>query len=126
MSTSAKGVLLFPTDRKPDGVTWDDVGRIWTSPSGVLPIEPSMRSEEPHQVVGGAEHSGAYRLLDIQMQLFQQIAGVNNALQGRLDSGSSSAALFESQVRNSATAILDLLESFDGFRRMRDALVSDC
>lgn len=123
MSTSAKGVLLFPTDRKPPEMSWTEVAQCWSRPGGVLPIEPSMRSGEPHQVNNGAEQAGAYHLLDLQIKMLQQVSGVNDALQGRLERGNASAALYETQVRNSAIAILDLIESFNDFRRKRDRLV---
>lgn len=126
MSTSAKGVLLFPTDRKPADKSWEEIAEMWASPNGVIPIEPSGRSGEPHQVTAGTEPSGAYHLLSLQMQLFQQVSGVSEALQGRLESGNASAALYETQVRNSAVAILDLIESFNEFRRQRDYLVNHC
>lgn len=124
MSTSAKGVLLYPVDCKPDGWDWEDIYEVWARPSGVLPIKTTPNSKEPHQVISNAEHSGAYHLLDLQMQMLQQVSGISGALQGRIETSNSSAALYDAQVRNSAVAILDLLESFNSFRRSRDLLVA--
>jgi len=123
LSTTAKGVLVFPEESKPDWITWKDVSQSWARTNGVLPLRRGGR--EPHQIVSANTPTGAYQLLDMQLQLFQQISGVNGALQGRIDEGGShnSAALYEAQMRNSAVAILDLLESFDAFRRQRNRLV---
>lgn len=60
------------------------------------------------------------------MQLFQQISGVSGALQGRLDSGNASASLYDAQVRHSAVAILDLIDTFNAFRSNRNSLINSC
>lgn len=126
MGASAKGVLLFPMDKKPDNYTWEEIGELWTSCSGIIPYENrSGMPGEPKQIISGGEHSGAYKLLDIQMQLLQEISGVTGALQGRADGTRQSAALYDSQVRNSSVAILDIMESFNAFRRQRDRLVAE-
>ena len=37
MRSSAKGVLLFPETALPDGWTWEDARRCWSSSNGLLP-----------------------------------------------------------------------------------------
>lgn len=37
MSFSAKGVLLFPQEQLPDGLTWEDIGRRWCSTNSIIP-----------------------------------------------------------------------------------------
>ncbi|MCM1484219.1 MAG: hypothetical protein NC043_07770 [Muribaculaceae bacterium] len=123
MSVSAKGVLLFPIDKKPECYSWEDIGRLWADCNGIIPYDNNGTPGEPHQIIAGSEHSGAYHLLDLQMQLFQQVSGVSSALQGRLESGNASAALYEAQARNSAVAILDLLDTFNAFRQHRNKLI---
>lgn len=123
MSTSAKGVLLFPNDQKLDNMDWPEIGRIWSSPNGVIPYDPRRSSGEPHQVVSQGEQSGAYRLLETQFGLFQQISGLTEALQGRLPQTNTSAALYESQLRSGVTALRDLLDSFNDFRIRRNELI---
>lgn len=60
------------------------------------------------------------------MQLFQQISGVSEALQGHVEHKNMSAAMYEAQVQHSSVAILDLLDSFNSFRRHRNYLVANC
>lgn len=79
---------------------------------------------EPRQVIANGDNAGAYQLLNLQMELFQQISGVSGALQGHSANGSVSAALFDSQVQRSATAILDMISSFHSFREMRNRLIA--
>ena len=59
-------------------------------------------------------------LLDTEMKLFQQISGVTSALQGQPAGSNMSASLYESQVYNSAIALLDIYETFNSFRECRD------
>ena len=53
-------------------------------------------------------------------KMFQQISGVSTALQGQNIGGNMSASLYESQVQNSAIALLDIFETFNSFRAARD------
>lgn len=52
--------------------------------------------------------------------MFRQISGVSTALQGQDIGGNMSASLYETQVQNSAIALLDIFETFNSFRRVRD------
>lgn len=125
MSVSAKGALLMPVDALVPGMSPKDVGRLWAQCDSVIPYRPTKG--EFKQMVSAGDSAGAYRLLDLQMQLFQEISGVSGALQGRLtDSARASAALYDSQVRHSTVAILDLMDSFHAFRGMRNRLVAGC
>lgn len=126
MSTSAKGALLFPTDSKPDSLSWQQLSTLWSKPGAVIPVRSNQSAQMPQQIISGSEPAGAYRLLDLELQLLQQVSGVNNALQGRLESGATSAALFRQQVESSSVAILDILESFNEFRQRRNALIKNC
>ncbi|MBD5313249.1 MAG: hypothetical protein HDS06_03365 [Bacteroides sp.] len=119
LANSAKGVLLMPTDAIPAGLDMEMVADIWSRPGGVIPINPTAR-ERPVEITASGRSEGAAKLLEIEMQLFQQISGVTSALQGQAPASNVSASLYESQVYNSAIALLDLYESFNSFRTMRD------
>lgn len=123
MRVSAKGVLLFPEDQLSENMTLDDVARCWAQPFGVLPYSPGLSNDRPTQIISGGENAGAYRMLETQLSLFQQVSGVNDALQGRLSQAQTSAALFDSQLRSSAIALLDLLDTFNEFRLQRNLKV---
>ncbi len=123
MNVSAKGVLLFPIQQKPDFMSWYDVGKAWAQCNSVIPYDPRHSSQGPQQVISSGENVGAYHLLEMQLQLFQQVSGVSDALQGKVASPATSAALFDSQLRSSAIAILDLLDSFNNFRLQRNNMI---
>lgn len=122
MGVSAKGTLLVPVESLPTGWTEKEVGRLWAQSNSVIPYH--YGKGEPRQVIANGDNAGAYQLLNLQMELFQQISGVSGALQGHAANGSVSAALFDSQVQRSATAILDMISSFHSFREMRNHLIA--
>ncbi|WP_289732729.1 PAS domain-containing protein [Duncaniella dubosii] len=121
LANSAKGVLLMPTDAVPPGLDMEKVADIWSHPGGVIPVNPTAR-RLPVEVTAAGRSEGAARLLEMEMQMFQQISGVTSALQGIAPGANVSASLYESQVYNSAIALLDVYESFNSFRTMRDRI----
>ncbi|CCX49038.1 putative uncharacterized protein [Bacteroides sp. CAG:927] len=124
LGSSAKGVLLFPVDQKPDGLSWRELGALWANTNSVIPYYRTGNGVEPRQVVNSGEHTGAHQLLDIELKLLQQISGVSGALQGQLGRGDSSAALYEAQTRNAAVALRDLLDTFHSFRQLRNRKIA--
>ena len=121
---SAKGVLLFPEDALVKGMSMEHAARMWNNPGGVVPVSAnSKRLPQEIHTVGAAE--GASNLLDIEMKLFQQISGVSSAMQGMVPNSSTSASLYESQVYNASISLLDIFETFNSFRSMRDSLIAD-
>lgn len=119
IGSSAKGVLLFPQDQKPKNVSWDEIADVWSRSDGIIPIT-GTNSGLPHQVVTRSADDGAYRLLDLQMKLFDNISGVSDVIAGRDVASSTGRDVYESRLRNSAVALADLLDSFAAFRADRD------
>lgn len=124
IGTSAKGVLLFPADQLPDGMTMGDVAAEWARPDGVIPFQPRAGVAGPEQMVSGKEPSSAYRLLEMELALMRQSSGVSAALSGQAtDADARSAALHEAQAAASGIALLDMFAAFDSFRAARDRKV---
>lgn len=120
MSTSAKGVLLFPVKSKPDSVTWDDISRRWASCGGVIPYNHVVGSPQPSQVTSSGPDAGASKLLEIQMQMINDVSGVGDILLGRDISTNMSIERYESQLKNAASALTDILATFNDFIQLRD------
>lgn len=112
---SAKGVLLFPQECLPDGMTLDDVGEQWARYNGILPIRHTPGRALPQQVTGGAANAGIHDLLGMQLKFFEDISGVSGALQGKPGFAGMSASLYAQQTQNSTLSLLDILESFSDF-----------
>lgn len=123
MSTTAKGVLLFPDDQRVDGFDWREITERWAQSDGVIPIS-GRGMHLPQQVMTNPGGSGAYQLLELQMKLFDDISGVNDALLGRSATGAKGAEMLESQLRNATIALSDIFETFGSFREDRNAKAS--
>ncbi len=123
MSSSAKGVLLFPENQIPDGMTIEDIADEWTRYNGVIMFRPKPGEALPQQISVNATNVGAYELLKLQMQLLENISGVHGAMQGETPRGGTPAALYNQQRLNAEVNLIDLFESFKSFRECRDTKV---
>lgn len=120
MGASAKGVLLFPEDQIPDGMTIEDIADEWTKYNGIILFRPRPGSPMPQQIAVNATQVGAYEMLSLQMRLFEDISGVHGAIQGKAAQSGTPASLYAQQIQYSSTNLLDLFESFKTFREDRD------
>lgn len=120
MATSAKGALLFPINQKPSDMTWEQIGKNWSATGAIIPYNPRPGEPSPQQIITPNTDLGAYRLLDLEMKLFDNISGVGDALLGRNVSPATGQNLYEAQVRNATIALLDILETFNSFVNERN------
>lgn len=120
MGSSAKGVLLFPENQIPDGMTIEDIAEEWTRYNGVILFKPKPGEALPQQVAVNATNVGAYELLNLQMKLLDDISGVHGAMQGQTPSPGTPANLYMQQVQNAGINLIDIFESFKSFRENRD------
>lgn len=123
ISASAKGVLLIPDDCIPDCMTPEDFADAWVRFNGCVVYTPSKTGAVPHQVSSNSTNIGIHEMLSLQLKFFEDISGVQGALQGKPGYSGMSAALYSQQVQNATTSLLDLLDSFQEF--VRDAAYKD-
>jgi len=123
MRSSAKGVLLFPETALPDGWTWEDARRCWSSANGLLPYNPRYSEAKPEQVSANGTSIGAYQMIELQMKLFEEISGVSGALQGKAPTVNSANA-YQLQSENANIAMSDVFDTFEAFRRQRDRKIT--
>ena len=122
MGTAAKGVLLFPVQSKVEGMKWTDIQRMWADPGGIIPYRPAGDAK-PEQVVTPVADIGARDMLQTQIRLFEEVSGVSDALMGKSVSAAIGAQRYESEVRNAAASISDLMETYRDFLTTRDELI---
>jgi len=115
MRASAKGVLLMPEDSLPDGVSMEDIAESWAEFNGVIVFKPSKSGQIPHQVANNSTNIGITELLNLQLKFFEDISGVNGALQGKPGYAGTSAAKYNQETQNATMSLLDMLESFSYF-----------
>lgn len=116
MRASAKGVLLFPEECIPDGMTIDDVADEWARFNGVIMIkQPRSGTALPQQVANNCTHIGIHEMLSMQLKMLEDISGVTGALQGKPGFSGMSASLYSQQTQNATTSLLDILDTFSNF-----------
>ena len=115
MRASAKGVLLMPEDCLPDGVSMEDIAESWAEFNGIIVYKPSPSRQIPQQVANNSTNIGITELLNLQLKFFEDISGVNGALQGKPGFSGQSASMYNQQVQNSTMSLLDMLECFSQF-----------
>lgn len=120
---SAKGVLLFPEECLPKGMSIDDIADEWSRFNGVIAIKTKNNTQIPQQIAQNSTNIGIQELLQLQIKFFEDISGVNGALQGKPGLSGMSASLYSQQTQNATTSLLDLLESFSEF--VKDAAYKD-
>lgn len=114
MRSSAKGLLLFPEDCLPKGMTIEDVADEWARFNGMIVIKKGA-TMLPQQVSNNATNIGVGELLNLQLKLIEDISGVSGSLQGKAGFSGMSASLYAQQTMNSTASLLDILETFSTF-----------
>lgn len=115
MRASAKGVLLFPEECMPKGMDINDIADEWSRFNGVIAIKTKGAAQLPQQISNNSTNIGISDLLNLQLKFFEDISGVNGALQGKPGFSGMSGSLNAQLTQNATTSLLDLLETFSGF-----------
>lgn len=115
MRASAKGVLLFPEECLPTNMSLSDIADEWSRFNGVIAIKTKGTASIPQQLANNSTNIGITELLNLQLKFFEDISGVNGALQGKPGYSGMSASLYNQQTQNSTTSLLDILDSFSMF-----------
>lgn len=115
MRASAKGLLLFPEDCKPDGMSMEDIAEEWSRFNGIIMFKAKAGVPIPQQISNNSTNIGISELLNLQLKFFEDISGVNGALQGKPGYSGISASLYAQQTQNSTNSLLDILDSFGMF-----------
>lgn len=123
LGSSAKGVLMFPESAKPTSMSMEEIAQEWTSYNGIIYYKPLPGVTPPQQIITNTSQTGAYQLLDLQLQLFKDTTGVYSALQGQQPASGTPASLYAQQTQNSATNLVDIFETYRQLRENRDTKI---
>lgn len=113
MKSSAKGALLMPEEALGKQKI-EDIAESWAKVGSII-MYKAKDGHKPEQLSANITNIGITDLLNLQLKFFEDISGVQGALQGKPGYSSMSGVLYEQQRQNSTTSLLDLLESYDGF-----------
>jgi len=122
MRASSKGVLLVPEEAI-GSMDIEEIADEWSRFNGVIAIKTKNGVPMPQQVANNSTNIGITELLQLQLKMFEDISGVNGALQGKMGYSGTSGTLYAQQTQNATMSLLDLLDTFSDF--VRDAAYKD-
>ena len=124
-SSSAKGLLVCD-ETALDGMRKEDIVDEYVRTNGVVYVrlKPGQRVNDVIQQYSGTTAvSGDFELLNLQLKLINDIAGVNSAMQGQVPKSGTPSALYAQQAQNASINIKGLMDSMKNFLRKRDTLI---
>ena len=117
LRTSAKGLLAIPDSAlEGTGLTIEDVADVWAKPGGVFVFKAKAGVPLPTQITNSVQNLGIAELISMEKQFFDEITGVNAALQGK-SVGNVSGTYYAQQTQNAATSLQGILTSYSSFRK---------
>lgn len=114
LASTAKGVVLYPTDQIPEGISWRELRRMWATPGSILPFKRTSKTVMPREVVGSGSLAGASQLLRMQLDMFADMSGATASARNGAGTHMSAEAMRE-QTEQSMLGLLDVLADFDAF-----------
>lgn len=114
INASAKGVLMIPEDVL-NGRDPQEFADEWAKFNGVIVYTPGKSGKVPEQITANSTNIGLHELLNLQLKFFEDISGVNGALQGKASFSGESGSHAQMMAQNAATSLVDILESYDEF-----------
>lgn len=111
---SAKGALLVPEDCL-KGQDPQEFADSWARFNGVIVYTPSKSGVVPQQVSANSTNIGLHEMLSLQLKFFEDISGVNAALQGKASFAGESGNHAELMAQNASVSLIDILQSFQEF-----------
>ena len=121
-SAGAKGMLVVDEDSL-ESMTREEVVDEWVRYNGVIFVKlknGKRAADVISQFNGAGALTSDFELLNLQLKLINDIAGVNSAMQGKSAPSGTAASLYAQQVQNSSLNLKGMFESFKAFRRRRD------
>lgn len=117
IKASAKGALLVPEDVVPEDADPNEWADSWAKVNGVMFYKVKSHGKVPEQVAANSTNIGIHELLSLQLKFFEDISGVNSALQGKASYSGESGSHAQVMAQNAATSLVDIFESFNDFQQ---------
>jgi len=116
MRASAKGLLMIPEQvLEGSSMSIEEIAEEWSRFNGVIVYKAKPNIPIPQQVANNSTNIGINELLQVQLKFFEDISGVNPALQGKSSYSGESGSHAQIMAQNAATSLLDIFESFSDF-----------
>lgn len=119
---SAKGVLIFPEEMLGE-MSKQEILQEWTKFNGVIFAKTKPGVPMPQQINTSVVTAGDMEMIQMQMKFLDEVSGIHGAIMGENAKSGTPSSLYAQQAQNSSINIVDLLETFNDFRRRRDMKV---
>lgn len=123
IGASAKNLLAVPEECIPSHMDLSDFMAEWSKVNGVILYKSKDGVPLPQVLSANSVNTDANSLLQMQMQLINQISGLNGALQGQAPKSGTPSSLYAQQAENSSINIADIMSVFGSFKEKRDKKV---
>lgn len=120
IGASAKNLLAVPEECIPDNMSLQDYMEEWSKVNGVILYKAKDGVAMPQAISANTVNTDANSILQLQMQLINQISGINEAMQGQAPKSGTPASLYAQQAENSSINIADIMATFGAFKEKRD------
>lgn len=120
IGASAKGLLMVPQECIPDDMDIRDFAREYVKTNGVILIKKGAYDKLPKQISMNGTNIGAWEMFAQEMNIMQQISGLNGAVQGQVPRANTPSSLYAQQAQNSMMNFVMLFENYNMFCEERD------
>lgn len=120
IGASAKGLLMVPQECIPDDMDIQDFAREYVKTNGVILIKKGAYDKLPKQISMNGTNIGAWEMFAQEMNIMQQISGLNGAVQGQVSRANTPSSLYAQQAQNSMMNFVVLFENYNMFCEERD------
>lgn len=117
-----KGALFYDEKTLPDNLTIQDIERKIARPGTVIPYVGD-KGTMPQQVTNNNSNTGAYEMVNMELQLLEKISGASNAIQGQNPSRQTTASQYAQQSQNSIGLLSVILDTYRDYRENRDRIL---
>lgn len=120
IGSSAKGLLMVPQECIPDDMDIRDFAKEYVKVNGVILLRKGAGDKLPKQIATNSTNIGAWELFAQEMNIMQQISGLNGAIQGQVPRANTPSSLYAQQAQYSMQNFVILFENYNMFCEERD------
>lgn len=113
IKNAAKGVLMIDEESLTDSMSIEDIADQYVRSNGVILYTSKKGGRQPDTKQAGSIPGGFDYIIQLSRTLMEDVSGVQAALQGK--NAGQSGVLYQSQVTQASTSIIDLIRTFNSF-----------
>lgn len=113
IKNAAKGVLMIDEESLTDDMPLEEIADQYVRSNGVILYTSKKGGRQPDTKTAGSIPGGFDYIIQLSRTLMEDVSGVQAALQGK--QAGQSGVLYQSQVSQASSSILDLIRTYNSF-----------